>query len=542
MKKYKLKTHLKFFLLLFGISLVLVNCQKDDDFIKTSEPKSNENAYKIRNVSFKDVKENTLVYDKLLNSKSLLKLGNAANKTINDSINGFSINTDTGIYIENGDYHSYTFEIYRTTESNYLLENLVLSKIDSGYETILYQYDVTEAEFDLIAERQFVDLEGKIIRTLLENSNVAGEVLGKYFFNGNCWDDIPQYVPGQNCPNGHDWNYVNANQGTDEQCIYLGHTGGPLPGNWVTQSVQVSCEGTGMGNTNNPPPSPNPNPPNPDHNGGDYNTTSTTTNTTCRTCPGGVPSGPMDGGGNDDDCNTSKDDLKEVFPNTSDERLQEIADAINEFAQDFGVDTKEELQHFLAQAGHESAKFTDFTESLNYRVNKLDIDYWKSKFNPHTSYTNPPTTEVDSTKQNPNDYASSTSTVFVDNEEFANFVYDDANRGIKYKLGNTSVGDGYKYRGRGIFQLTGRNNYTTFNTYYQENSDEDVDLIENPDLVASDMEIAVISALWFFEENVTVHSNSTVKKITKKINGGSNGLADREEIFEECELHIDCVE
>lgn len=72
----------------------------------------------------------------------------------------------------------------------------------------------------------------------------------------------------------------------------------------------------------------------------------------------------------EEDCDTSKESLKEVFPNTSDDRLQEIADAINEHGKDFGIDTKKKLQHFISQAGHESANFTDFTENLNYRVKK----------------------------------------------------------------------------------------------------------------------------------------------------------------------------
>ena len=134
----------------------------------------------------------------------------------------------------------------------------------------------------------------------------------------------------------------------------------------------------------------------------------------------------------------------------------------------------------------------------------------------------------------------------MDNEDFANFVYDDANRGTGYKLGNTSEGDGYKYRGRGIFQLTGKTNYTNFNTYYQDNINEEIDLLETPDLVASNIEIAVISALWFYEnmvlDNLTIDSTTTVKKVTKKINAGSNGLVDREEIFEDCLEHIDCVD
>lgn len=239
----------------------------------------------------------------------------------------------------------------------------------------------------------------------------------------------------------------------------------------------------------------------------------------------------------EDDCNTSKEDLKDVFPNTSEATLEEIADAINEHGKDFGIDTKEKLQHFLAQAGHESAKFSAFEENLNYRVNRLGISYWKEYFNPHTNPI------ADPNKANPNDFSSNTSSIYVDHVSFANHVYNDAYR--KNNIGNVNIGDGYKYRGRGVFQLTGRTNYTNFNTFYQANYDSSVNLLNNPDLVASNKEIAVISALWFYKnkvlDKITVDNNTSVKAVTEKINGGKNGLNDRKELHTKTEINIDCL-
>lgn len=263
-----------------------------------------------------------------------------------------------------------------------------------------------------------------------------------------------------------------------------------------------------------------------------------TYNTTTKICE--CPEGKKDDGNGNcvDDCDTTKKDLKKIYPSTSDTKLQKIADAINTYGRDFGIDNKDKLRHFLAQAGHESAKMTAFEENLNYRWKKLGIDYWKGYFNPHTDG------DKDSTKVDPNDYKRSATSLYVDKEKFANYVYDDANRSNGYKLGNTSTGDGYKYRGRGIIQLTGKANYESFNTFYQEKYDANKDLVSDPDPLKTDMKIAVISALWFFENNVldkiTVNGSTSVKAVTKKVNGGTNGLNDRKELYNKAKTNIDC--
>lgn len=138
--------------------------------------------------------------------------------------------------------------------------------------------------------------------------------------------------------------------------------------------------------------------------------------------------------------------------------------------------------------------------------------------------------ETDTTLLNPDDYDN-------DPQKLGNYVYGN-------RLGNNGSGDGFRYRGRGIFQLTGKSNHQAFNSYYRANYDNTKDLISNPELIASDLEIGVISALWYFENRVmnqiTISSNTTVKAITNKINGGTNGLKDRANKFEKAEENIDC--
>lgn len=276
--KNKFKNITKLGILLFGILLAITSCQKDDDLVAPTSKKLESNILKVTPISLKELKQNTLVYNKITDSKSKFNITNSTSKIINDNTNNFSINTDTGIYIENGYHHSYTFEVERLNGANYLLENLVLNKIENGYETILYQYDVTQEEFNLISERQYVDLEGKMIKTLLENSNISDEVLGKYFFNGNCYIDTQVYVAGQSCPTegvNHNFEYVQ-NGGT---CTFYGTIDGPTPGNWVTQSTITPCDGQGGDGSTNPPDEGD------GHGGNNNGSVDSTPNTKCRTCP-----------------------------------------------------------------------------------------------------------------------------------------------------------------------------------------------------------------------------------------------------------------
>lgn len=248
----------------------------------------------------------------------------------------------------------------------------------------------------------------------------------------------------------------------------------------------------------------------------------------------------------DDPCKTSKDKLKLVFPNTPDDILEEIATNINEYGKDFGIDSKEKLQHFLSQAGHESTnyagvKFGTFSENLNYRIVNLGVSAFERYFNPVSNPT------AVSNKANPNDYVNPANPIYAKKEMLANYVYNDANRLEGYKLGNINVGDGYKYRGRGIIQLTGRTNYNNFNEFYSNTYDNTVNIIDNPELVSSDYKIAVISALWFFKNNVIdvlsngIDENTTAKKVTKLVNGKYKGLADRSALFESAKINIDCL-
>jgi len=160
--------------------------------------------------------------------------------------------------------------------------------------------------------------------------------------------------------------------------------------------------------------------------------------------------------------------------------------------------TPERAAHFFGQTAHETGGFKAFTENLNYGAPGL-LGTFKKYF--------PDETTAKAYARNP--------------EKIANRVY--ANR---MGNGDEHSGDGYKYRGRGALQLTGKDNYQAFANYLNNQ-----DIMEDPDLVAD--EFAFESAMFFFERNKLWAicdqgvNDSTITQISKKINGGTLGLDDR---------------
>ena len=179
-----------------------------------------------------------------------------------------------------------------------------------------------------------------------------------------------------------------------------------------------------------------------------------------------------------------------------------VIDQIPEIETKFEINTPLRLAHFLAQAGHESGGFKALNENLNYGAKGL-LGTFAKYFTPETAalYERKP-------------------------EKIANLVY--ANR---MGNGDKASGDGYRFRGRGYIQLTGKDNYSAFDKTVDEN------ILENPDLVATKYPLA--SAAWFFHKNGLQKiadegaTDAVVTKVTKKVNGGTIGLPDRIKHFNE---------
>jgi putative chitinase len=168
----------------------------------------------------------------------------------------------------------------------------------------------------------------------------------------------------------------------------------------------------------------------------------------------------------------------------------------------FEINTPLRLAYFLAQCGHESGGFKVVSENLNYGAAGLQ-SIFKKYF----------------TAESAKEYQRKP-------EKIANIVY--ANR---MGNGNQASGEGYKFRGRGFIQLTGKDNYTAFDKTVED------DILANPELVAT--KYPLLSAAWFFHKN-GLHkiadegaTDVVVTKVTKRVNGGTIGLPDRIKHFNE---------
>lgn len=175
-------------------------------------------------------------------------------------------------------------------------------------------------------------------------------------------------------------------------------------------------------------------------------------------------------------------------------------------AKQFGIADNLELAHLLAQCSHESANFTKLVESFNYPPQGL-MTTWKSRFN--TDLAN----QLGRTQEHP-----------AKQREIANLVYNG-------RMGNANNSDdGYNYRGRGYIQCTGKDNYKRFNVWLQARQ-YNYDVVSNPALLEQP-DLAILSAIWFWQSNNigALAKNDDVIGVTKKINGGTNGLEDRKRL------------
>lgn len=204
--------------------------------------------------------------------------------------------------------------------------------------------------------------------------------------------------------------------------------------------------------------------------------------------------------------------LKAAMPTLSAGRADEIAALLNEFAEVYNV-PPDTLPAFIAQVAHESKQdgipFATKTESLNYSAARLPVIFSHYKRNPALAQ-----------KHGRNAVHP------ADQQAIANTVYDDKNRGFGYKLGNTQPGDGWRFRGGGFIQLTGRDNYTRFARYKGETVEAVADKIRANDRAAMD------AAFWFYYVDKKLPGTRNFKQITAAVNGALIGYDDRLAIYQ----------
>lgn len=186
--------------------------------------------------------------------------------------------------------------------------------------------------------------------------------------------------------------------------------------------------------------------------------------------------------------------LQELAPNTKADKLEEFVDPLNTVCETFEINTTERLAAFLAQITHESGGFNFMKENLNYSADGLLKVF--GKYFP--------------TQQLAQQYARNP-------KKIASRVY-----GGRMGNGKEETGEGWEYCGRGLIQITGKNNYTALAEDLNYTIEDTVDYLET-------VEGAVYSAGWFwYNANLNHYAdNEDNVTITKKINGGTNGLQDR---------------
>lgn len=192
-------------------------------------------------------------------------------------------------------------------------------------------------------------------------------------------------------------------------------------------------------------------------------------------------------------------DINKLKGHIPDAVIAQLPDTIAKFE----LNTPLRLAHFLAQAGHESGGFKAVNENLNYGAKGL-LSIFKKYF--------PTEEKAKLYERKP--------------EKIANLVY-----GSRMGNGPETSGEGYRFRGRGYIQLTGKDNYKAFDAVVAES------IIDNPDLVAT--KYPLLSAAWFFHKN-GLHkiadqgaTDAVVTSVTKRVNGGTIGLDDRIKHFKE---------
>ena len=197
----------------------------------------------------------------------------------------------------------------------------------------------------------------------------------------------------------------------------------------------------------------------------------------------------------------TEEQIKHGYPNSKPDVVKALVNSLDTLGEKYGLNTPLRLAHFLAQTAHESGGFRLIEENLNYSadsLNKVFPKYFKNAGRDANEYNRKP-------------------------EKIANVVYAS-----RMGNGDTDSGDGYKFRGRGLIQLTGRSNYTNFAKDNGIDVEEAVAYLTTP-------AGAIESAAWFWNKNGlnALADKDDVVAVTKRINGGTIGLEDRKKHTEE---------
>jgi putative chitinase len=196
--------------------------------------------------------------------------------------------------------------------------------------------------------------------------------------------------------------------------------------------------------------------------------------------------------------------LRAILPNCR--NPDSWAQALSEVLPNHNITTRLSLASFISQCAVESAQFNIIEENLNYSAEAL-MRTWPSRFTSRTT--------ADAFARNP--------------RMIANKVYSN-------RMGNGSEdsGEGWKYRGRGLIQVTGKNNYTACSRFMFG----DLRLLDTPELLTATNRNALESACWFWVSNDLNKHSGDVGRTTRIVNGGTHGIDERRRIYNVALKHL----
>ena len=494
------KIKISFLLLLSFIGLVFVSCELQEEAIHQHEHNSNLKLYEMKFEELMTNKKFVNSFSKLPKSKR--SITNATlGRTVMENEYGFTIANKPAKVIENNGETSYTFLITRDTTNTDSFENLVI-QTDSSNTTkaVIIKYNLTSPITSSEDNSYSFSSNSEITPIVYNNTTVSESskmiIICYWITTTYCNYGGSEHVAGANCTASYKYNRSRyhctaGDDGTMDAIPSDG--GGGSDGGGSTTSTGSNYDGSDTSIHGNGSNSLN----------------------TAPVAPEAEVENPLD-------CVT-KEKLHEIFPSSSLENRTKLADNIRIYGGYFGINTKEEVCHFLAQVGAETGGLTTLnaTENLNYTTASRLVQVFPSKF---SLITHP-------TKVSPIPYLSNPSGL-------ANLVYC-----CQFGNGDVASGDGWRYRGRGILQLTWAGNYNGYQNYLSDiglgwfyTSPDD---LSNPDGIHS-----VLSGMWFFKKNVldkmTINNTTPVKKVTKKINPALKKLNERKNYFNKANSVLNC--
>lgn len=208
-------------------------------------------------------------------------------------------------------------------------------------------------------------------------------------------------------------------------------------------------------------------------------------------------------------------DLNWVAPKMPPELAISVSDMLNTICPAYGIDSFDILHEFVANLLVESNEFTTLEENMNYAEGTL-LKMFRNRISKLEAFTY---------GRNAHHKA--------DKAAIANIIYG-GDWGRK-NLGNTMRDDGFRFRGSGPIQITGRRNVTAFTEFYNNKFNTDHTPEQMAELLRTDLRMGIHSACWFFavaKDLEKLAINDEMRKIVERINGGFNGMDDRQRYYE----------